>query len=64
MDAITRLFIVEEKIQLTSLVLANAQIKRIGFGARRFVYIKLVGMCKAKITLLERERERLLKQLE
>ena len=64
MGFIKRLFVVEERIQLASLVLANAQIRKIGWGARRFVYIKLAGMCKAKIALLEREREKLLMELE
>lgn len=64
MGFLKRLFVVEEKIQLTSLVLAQAGIRKIGFGARRFVYIKLAGMCKAKIILLEREREKLLMRLE
>lgn len=49
---------------LTQLVLQQVNIRKIGFGARKIVYIRLAGVCKDKLNQLEKERQLILATLE
>lgn len=61
---IERLFVIEEKILLTTSVMQQAKVRRIGYGARKYIYIKLGGICQDKLTKLEREQQDILAALE
>jgi hypothetical protein len=59
-----KLFVIEEKIMLTSLVKQQAHTRTWSFSARGQVYVSIIDLCKVRLAKLEEQRALILAQLE